>query len=355
MPPGMYPFLLVLYALKRLIFPIEVKQRFWTDIKDVLLAPIKPVSFFHSYVADVFTSMVKVFQDMAWTLCFILSGDFLATDENDEVFTKNWQKTIWYHNILIPLICLFPLWIRFFQCLRKYTDTGKRWPNLANATKYALSQTVTLFGAFHPLYLMNYHGNVNEGYLDSNVIVKQSARHIDLFQIFWFSMFIISSLYSYFWDVYMDWGLGRKEYNFLGPQLMFPNRVTYYQVMFLDLFLRSMWVLSLIPPNTGARFEFPNYLTFVTACLELGRRTMWGFFRLENEHKSNTTGYRRVDFVPLHFSTEHEHNYKREKEHRGASVLTEVGLVTLVVTAVCITSIISAQRSNPSGLVFEGL
>jgi len=27
-------------------------------------------------------------------------------------------------------------------------------PNLANAFKYALSQSVTLFGAFHPLYLM---------------------------------------------------------------------------------------------------------------------------------------------------------------------------------------------------------
>jgi len=116
-----------------------------------------------------------------------------------------------------------------------------------------------------------------------------------------------------------------------------------------------MWVLSLIPPNTGAQFQFPSYLTFVTAALELSRRTMWGFFRLEHEHKSNTTGYRRVDFVPLHFSTEHEHKYKREKEHRGASVLTEVGLVTLVVAAVCITSIISAQRNNPSNVAFEDL
>lgn len=27
-------------------------------------------------------------------------------------------------------------------------------PNLANSAKYALSQSVTLFGVFHPLYLM---------------------------------------------------------------------------------------------------------------------------------------------------------------------------------------------------------
>jgi hypothetical protein len=39
-------------------------------------------------------------------------------------------------------------------------DTGKRMPNLANAFKYAMSQTVTLFGAFHPLYLL--HGGHEE-------------------------------------------------------------------------------------------------------------------------------------------------------------------------------------------------
>lgn len=34
---------------------------------------------------------------------------------------------------------------------------------------------------------------------------------------------------------------------------------------------------------------------------ELFRRTMWSFFRLENEHLRNTQGFRRVDFIPLHF------------------------------------------------------
>lgn len=174
---------------------------------DVIMAPIKPVSFFHSYVADVFTSMVKIFQDMAWTMCFILSGDFLSIDEtnNGTNTNKDWQKSIWYHNVLIPLLCLFPLWIRFAQCLRKYTDTGKRWPNLANATKYAFSQTVTLFGAFHPLYLMKDHGS--SVYTENRLlsISNPYVKRIDPFQIFWFSMFIISSLYSYFWDVYMDW------------------------------------------------------------------------------------------------------------------------------------------------------
>jgi hypothetical protein len=33
----------------------------------------------------------------------------------------------------------------------------------------------------------------------------------DVFQFFWMSLFVISSLYSWLWDVYMDWGLGKPE------------------------------------------------------------------------------------------------------------------------------------------------
>jgi hypothetical protein len=86
-------------------------------------------------------------------------------------------------------------------------------PNLANAFKYAMSQSVTLFGAFHPLYLMYFGDGVNDislvddddnpdGRGQSNFFV----RHVFSFQLFWMGLFIASSLYSFCWDVYMDWG-----------------------------------------------------------------------------------------------------------------------------------------------------
>ena len=101
--------------------------------------------------------MVKVFQDILWTICFVVSGDFLISEVEHEKSSHihTWTGHFWYKNIAIPLICLFPLWLRFNQCLRRYLDTGKRMPNLANAFKYAMSQSVTLFGTFHPLYLMH--------------------------------------------------------------------------------------------------------------------------------------------------------------------------------------------------------
>jgi len=345
-PSGCYPLILVLFTFKSLLFPIRIRGPLWRGIGAVISTPLISPTFFHTYIADVFTSMVKVFQDILWTVCFILSGDFLvleSTKNNLENPYQDWHTTRWYKNIIIPLICLIPLWIRFCQCLRRYYDTGNRMPHLANATKYAMSQTVTLFGAFHPLYLL-YH---------SDALVETSSEYIQvqnagssIFQLFWTGLFVSSSLYSFYWDVYFDWGLGRLQFRGLGPRLMFPNQLSYYGVMAIDLFLRFMWMTTLIPPQSGAVFALPNYLTALTMALELFRRTIWGFFRLEHEHRSNTSGFRRVEFVPLHFRTGHDHKYDKQTSHVGWSVLGEVTVVAVIVISISVGSVIAAQKSS---------
>ena len=149
-----------------------------------------------------------------WSICFVASGDFLLPESDARKYDNSWSQQFWYKNVAIPLICLLPLWFRFNQCLRRYLDTGKRMPNLANATKYAMSQSVTLFGAFHPLYLMY----ISDGEVVMSLVgdddnhngQRQSSsffvRHAMLFQMFWMGLFVASSLYSFCWDVYMDWG-----------------------------------------------------------------------------------------------------------------------------------------------------
>lgn len=326
-PAGVFPFILVVVTIYKLIFPLRTRGPMWHSIWLVVTAPMTSPSFYHGYVGDIFTSMVKVFQDMAWTAFFILSGDWLISEDVAASLKHKWSSRMWYRNALIPMLTLLPLWIRFNQCLRRYLDTGDRFPHLANAAKYALSQTVTLFGAFHPLYMRN-------------------KRESDVFEAFWTFAFVASSLYSFTWDVYMDWGLGRPKHSFLGPRLMYPKRSLYYATIGVDLVLRFAWVLTLVPPKTGANFALPAYLTSVSMMLELFRRTVWGFLRLENEHRSNTAGFRRVGFVPLHFTTGHKHGYKKEAEHRGGSVLFEVSLITLAVVGACVISVVAAQHAS---------
>ena len=149
----------------------------------------------------------------------------------------------------------------------------------------------------------------------------------------------------------MDWGLGRREYNLLGPRLMFPNHNWYYFAIAADMVLRFVWVTSLVPPDSGARFAMPNYLTAAIIAAEIIRRTVWGFLRLEQEHRHNTEGYRRVDFVPLHFNTGQAHKYtEKDGGKNGKGVLLEVVSVGALVVAVSIASILSAR--NEGGGIF---
>jgi EXS family len=127
---------------------------------------------------------------------------------------------------------------------------------------------------------------------------------------------------------------------------MFPKKAMYYGIIVLDFVLRFAWVLTLLPPKSGAKFALPAYLTLVSMMLEIFRRTIWGFLRLENEHRSNTAGFRRVNFVPLHFATGHTHGYKQEAAHRGFSVLIEVVVVTTAVLGAAVVSVVAAQHAT---------
>ena len=85
------------------------------------------------------------------------------------------------------------------------------------------------------MYLL-YHSDDLGGIGHEHIQVQNDGNSI--FQLFWMGLFVTSSLYSYFWDIYFDWGLGRTEYQGLGDRLMFPNLMYYYGVMVVDLFLR---------------------------------------------------------------------------------------------------------------------
>ncbi len=165
-------------------------------------------------------------------------------------------------------------------------------------------------------------------------------------QVLWILAFIASTLYIYWWDVNMDWGLGWKEHGYLRKHLMFKRKAYYYGAIVIDFVLRFLWMYQLVPieylPNLfGPSSSYFNYyvLPFV-AIAELCRRFMWAILRyvppihtrsqvlfrvpvsylcrsyllrrrchgalfavgrVENEHLSNAFGHRQTDYVPLHF------------------------------------------------------
>nr|CAB3462493.1 unnamed protein product [Digitaria exilis] len=78
------------------------------------------ITFPDFFLADIFTSMSKVFSDLERSVCRMV---------NRQVATIAWfeaDSICGSHSIAIPLALVFPYLCRFFQCLRQYKDTKEK-------------------------------------------------------------------------------------------------------------------------------------------------------------------------------------------------------------------------------------
>lgn len=323
LPRGYYPLLLFIYAIYFYLFRSWRQQRaMLRTIFEVVGSPFFHVTFLHVLIGNYMASTVKVTQDLAWSLCFFGTAEFLVTEIEDRDQCKdNW----FYVDVIVPLICALPLWWRFLQNLRRIYDSGVWWPSLPNAIKYALAHVVALFGLFHPFYKAHSEAN---------------SSRVDLFQVVWITLFAVSSFYTWVWDVWMDWGLGRPQFAFLAERQMFSKRWYYYVAIVADLFLRFAWMLTLIPPQSSQLL--PLYLPPFTMVLELCRRTFWSFFWLENEHLKNADSL-HVGFIPLHYSRPDEdlddEQRSTSKPLRGQAFVAKILLIFVTVIGLSLLAV----------------
>lgn len=113
---------------------------------------------------------------------------------------------------------------------------------------------------------------------------------------------MINALYSLFWDIRIDWSLGhlrtngprRLRYPFLRPTLHFPSPYLYYLAILLDGAIRFAWFFRVYPLAIAMRAELrdPKHVhdtgglagvDLALKVLEVLRRWMWTFFRIERE------------------------------------------------------------------------
>lgn len=77
---------------------------------------------------------------------------------------------------------------------------------------------------------------------------------------------------------------------------MFPQAFYYFAIV-EDLFLRFIWMIGFILTET--KVISGDLLTSITAPLEVFRRFVWNFFRLENEHLNNCGKFRAVRDISI--------------------------------------------------------
>lgn len=111
----------------------------------------------------------------------------------------------------------------------------------------------------------------------------------------WIISSIVSSCYAYTWDIKMDWGLldpSAVDNKFLRDEIVYSSTFFYYFAIIEDLLLRFAWAISFYLTDNG--YVSADLMTSMLAPLEVFRRFVWNFFRLENEHINNCGKFRAV-------------------------------------------------------------
>lgn len=101
----------------------------------------------------------------------------------------------------------------------------------------------------------------------------------------WIFFLIFTSTFYYLWDIIIDFDLCHwNSKNFLlRDKLYYPKKYFYYLAMFLDMILRVSWTLTLAP-HFFTNFIMKSFMQTVIGILEIFRRCIWNFIKIEVEN-----------------------------------------------------------------------
>ncbi|KAF2073107.1 hypothetical protein CYY_005576 [Polysphondylium violaceum] len=287
-PAEWNPLLLLAVYMCILLYPkdaFQLSNRKWflNTIFRVVTAPLKSVKFKDFFMGDQLSSLVLMMVQFSSIICFY------SVDVWRDVEDSTCSAKARYIN---PFISGLPAWWRFIQCLRRYYDS-KDFVHLRNALKYFLSIMTVFFSAMDSFYS-------EDGWESS-------------WRIIWLLVAMSNSLYSYWWDIFMDWSiLVRSKSNPYNPlkwtlrkKKMYSPQFVYYIAIISNLGFRLTWTLTKSLPQLTK--ILPSYkLIVIIGIVEIMRRGQWNLYRLENEHLNNCGKFRVTREIPLPYDVQED-------------------------------------------------
>ena len=207
------------------------------------------IEFKHIWFTDQLTSLIGPLRDLEYTACYY-THYFDTLEEKNRLCSSR--------RPIVVLLACYPHFVRFLQCARVCYDEGKLFPSALNCGKYLFSIL---------LAVSSYYANT-----------------VPFFSKTWLLIALMSSLYSYSWDIKMDYGMLQQGPNFpLRNKLSYSKKQLYYVAMVLNLFMRFAWALT-ISPDFVYKFVRPEFFLMILYLIEAFRRGMWNFIRVELKH-----------------------------------------------------------------------
>lgn len=249
-------------------------SRQWLQIAlwRILWSGLYPVEFRDFYLGDILCSLTYPMGNISFFFC-------LYADKWRHVLGGGTAPPLMArcgssHSRTMGFLQSLPSIFRFWQCLRRYMDSGDAFPHLANMAKY-------LVGAIYYCLLSVWR-------------IDRSSKNRAAFITF----ACINSIYTSTWDIVMDWSLGlTTSKNFLLRDHLFYKKKNYYYVAaVLNVILRFQWIFYAF---FSSQIQQLAVTSFCIAIAELFRRFVWMFFRMENEHCTNVILFRASRDSPL--------------------------------------------------------
>lgn len=281
-PPYVNPLALVVIMVGFLVNPLRMfrhEARFWLMriMWRVIIAPLVFVNFADFWLADQLNSLVTAFLDFQFLVCFYI------TNGNNWLEARNTDHCSSGSLIIRPLVNCLPAWFRFAQCIRRYRDSKEAFPHLWNAGKYSTTFLVVVATTLRFYYKDKYENQWESPWF-----------------WFWLGSCVFNSIYSLTWDLKMDWGLldsNAGENKFLREEVVYSSYGFYYFAIIEDTVIRFAWVATFILHDY---FDVSSDLLMsIVSTLEVFRRFIWNFFRLENEHLNNCGKFRAVRDISI--------------------------------------------------------
>ncbi|BFG26647.1 hypothetical protein CerSpe_129210 [Prunus speciosa] len=235
-----------------------------------LCAPLYKVSLPDFFLADQLTSQVQAFRSLEFYVCYYGWGDFKKRSHN--CLDSRVYRSFYF------IVAIIPYWIRSLQCLRRLIEEKDGMQGLNGLKYFSTILAVAMRTSFD---------------------LKRGMK----WKILAITSSVVATIVSTYWDIVIDWGLLRRNSRnpWLRDKLLISNKSVYFIAMVLNVILRLAWMQSVLGIKE-VPFVHRTALVAIVACLEIIRRGIWNFFRLENEHLNNVGKYRAFKSVPLPFN-----------------------------------------------------
>ncbi|XP_076891599.1 phosphate transporter PHO1 homolog 9-like [Bidens hawaiensis] len=274
------PLCLVIIVLLIAFCPFDIIYRanryfLITCIWHCICVPFYKVTLPDFFLADQLTSQIQLFRNLEFYICYYGWGNYKKRD------SVECRGSSIYDSISLA-IAIIPYYIRCLQCLRRLFD-GEDSSQAVNGAKYLSTIAAVIARTFYAQ---------KKGFTLKMVAASTS---------------VVATVYNTYWDLVCDWGLLRKnsENPWLRDKLLLPHRSIYFIAMVVNVILRLAWMQTVFDFHE-APFLHRTALIALISSLEIIRRGIWNFFRLENEHLNNVGKYRAFKSVPLPFSYEND-------------------------------------------------